>query len=286
MEVLENLVEYYHSKRISHAYLIETDNIDHCLEDLKIIVKKINCQNEYQDKCSKCNLCNLINQNYLPSFVIIEPSGSTIKKEQILELKKNFSSVPVYTNDNIYIIKNAEKLTSASANTMLKFVEEPEDNIIGFFITDNINNVITTIKSRCEILKVYYNEKKLDLSLLAQNDSELLNVALEYIKAIEVEKNKSIMYNKDILLVHEFERKDIDDLFNIILAIYEEALNHRINSKNSFRVETIDYLEQLTLDNILKRINLIIKFINDLNSNANIELLLDKFVIELSDSNE
>ena len=39
-----------------------------------------------------------------------------------------------------------------SANTILKFLEEPEDDIIAFLVTDNRYHVIDTILSRCQIL--------------------------------------------------------------------------------------------------------------------------------------
>lgn len=286
MEVLEKLVDYHHSKKLSHAYLIETNNINNCIDDLKNIIKRIFCEKEYSKNCNKCNICNLIDQNYLPSFIIVEPSGNTIKKEQVLELKKKFSSIPVYTKENIYIIKNAEKLTDASANTMLKFVEEPEDNIIGFFVTDNINNVITTIRSRCEVLKVKYDEQELNLNYLLETNDNMLNIALNYIEKLEVEKINGIMYNKDILISNGLEREDIKKIFSIMLIIYKELLNKLLGCEYNNILLKYNYFENVNVNLALKRINLIVGFLDNLNSNANIELLLDKFVIELSDSNE
>ena len=97
VNVLENLVKYYHENKISHAYLIETNNLEKCYLDLLEVIKQIFCQNEYNKECNKCNICNLVNQNYLPSLVVISPDGMNIKKEQIVELKKKFSTVPIYT---------------------------------------------------------------------------------------------------------------------------------------------------------------------------------------------
>ena len=64
---------------------------------------------------------SLIDSNNLPSLQIIEPVGKFIKKEQIVDLKNKFKYKPIYSKNNIYIIKNAEKLNTSSANTMLKF---------------------------------------------------------------------------------------------------------------------------------------------------------------------
>lgn len=281
-ESIEKIVKLYHENKLSHAYLLVTNNIDNCLSDLKIAIKQINCNKEYLENCTKCNICNLINQNFLPSLIIIEPDGKMIKKEQILELKRKFSTKPIYTKENIYVIKNAEALNAASANTMLKFLEEPEDNIIGFFITNNVNNVINTIKSRCEILNVFYDVHDLNIDSVDNSlNKTYLDVARNYIKKIEVEKSMRIMYNKSELLNIYSEREDIKKVFQILVIIYEELLKYKLHLSNLFSKLDVDFLEFLNYKDILNRINLLNKFLDDLNSNANIELLLDKFVIEM-----
>lgn len=284
VNVLENLVKYYHENKISHAYLIETNNLEKCYLDLLEVIKQIFCQNEYNKECNKCNICNLVNQNYLPSLVVISPDGMNIKKEQIVELKKKFSTVPIYTKENIYVIKNAEKLNGASANTMLKFLEEPEQNILGFFITNNANNVISTIRSRCEVIKVPYDIHELDINNITNDiNKDKFDVAIEYLFKIEVEKKLGIMYNRDVVLNKFSEREDIKTVFKIIFIIYEELLKKVMGLDNKFDFEKINELSSLDKDKVLRRINLVTKFIDDVDSNVNVELLLDKFVIELGD---
>ena len=287
LEVFEKLVKYYHENKISHVYLVETNNVDACLNDLKLVAKQIFCMNEYTDECKKCNICNLVDQDFLPSFLIIEPDGSTIKKEQIIDLKRKFSTVPIYTKDNIYIIKKAEAMNGASANTMLKFLEEPEDRIIGFFITSNLNNVLPTIRSRCEIIKALYDMHELNIdSLSDEQNKNLLDIALNYLEKIEVEKSNSIMYNKEVVISQITEREDVKKLFQIILIIYEEFFKNSLNLKNKHQLfESVNFLSDINSCGLLKRIKLVTTFLEDITSNVNLELLLDKFVIELSDIN-
>ena len=285
--VLEKLVDYYHENKISHAYLLETNNLQKCFEDLKLIVKKICCPNNFENDCTCCNICNLIDQDYLPTFKVIEPIGNSIKKEQILELKREFGTIPIYTKENIYIIKRAEKLTDSSANTMLKFIEEPEDHIIGFFITDNINNVISTIRSRCEVLKVIYDEHELNVgTILAPENKDMLNVISTYLYKIEVEKKDGILYNKDVLLSVYKERDEIRKIFQIILLVYTELLKKLLKQDNKFNELKLEFLEKLNVIEVNNRINMLIEFIDNLETNANVELLLDRFVIELGEENE
>ena len=282
-EVKKKVVKMYHEQKLAHAYLFVTNNIDKALLDIIDIIKQIFCPEEFSEECSKCNICNLINQQYLPSLIIIEPDGKIIKKEQILDLKKKFSTKPIYTKENIYIIKNAECLNASSANTMLKFLEEPEDDIIGFFLTNNVNNVINTIKSRCEIINMFYDEATLTINTLNnENNYKYFEVAKEYISKIEVEKKQGIMYNNSDLLNIFSEREDIKKVFQILVLIYEELLKYKYNLDNQFGILNLDFLINLDENNILKKISLLNEFLDNLNNNANLELLLDRFVIEMS----
>lgn len=271
MEVdnLEKLVDYYHENRLSHVYLLETNDVLKCTQDLLHIIKQICCPKDYQDSCQECNLCNLIDKDSLPSLYTIEPEGSSIKKEQIIDLKKRFSLKPIYTKDNIYIIKNAESFTASSANTMLKFLEEPEDNIIGFLITNNINNVLDTIKSRCELISIQYDSN-------IEIDEDKKNIIKEYLYKIEIEKKDLIFYNKDVLLKNYADRSDIKTIFKYILEVYKNLFTCNASDEWSF-------LENLNLNDRLKRIHLATDVLDGLENNANIELLLDRFIIELSE---
>ncbi len=94
------------------------------------------------------------------------------------------------------------------------------------------------------------------------------------------------MYNKDVILCKFKEREEIKTIFKIILIIYEELLNKVMGFENKFSFDNLNSLCELDYKDILKRINLTIKFIDDIDCNVNIELLLDKFVIELGDYSE
>lgn len=284
MEAVKNLnrlVDYYHENKLSHAYLIETNNLSKCFADLKSVIKAINCSSKYEDGCAKCNLCNLLDNNYLPSFIVIEADGKNIKKEQILELKSRFSSLPTFTKENIYIIKEAEKLNSSSANTMLKFLEEPEDHIIGFFLTNDSNNVINTIKSRCEILKVRYDEDESNDVFL----NSYFDVVYNYLQKIESEKKDVIIHNKKWLLSEYSDREDIKQVFLLIQKIYQEGIKEKKNPTNGEFIEKFPFIVNQKMHELIEKEKIIVKYIEDLSYNVNIELFVDKFVIELSGLN-
>ena len=276
---LSEIYEKYREKKLAHAYLIETNNIPKLIEDLKELIKAINCPEEYQETCQKCNLCNLITKNNLPSLVVIEPDGTSIKKSQIEELKIAFETKPIYSKYNTYIIKNAEKLNSSSANAMLKFIEEPTDGIIGFFLTTNKDIIIPTIKSRCQSLVVMYESNNL-LEKYNLTEEELENYLItikDYLNQIEM---GAFINHKDLILSKYPDRKQIETLFKLIFDTYYNAFLKNLNKPYQEKL-ILSYNIDEKNEEIIPKLNIINKFLQDLSYNVNIELLLDKFLIEM-----
>ena len=275
---LLNIYKQYREKKLAHAYLIETNNISKLFEDLKALIKAINCPEEYQEQCLKCNLCNLINKNNLPSLIMIEPDGTSIKKGQIEDLKISFETKPIYSKYNTYIIVSAEKLNSSSANAMLKFVEEPTEGILGFFITNNKDVIIPTIKSRCQVLVATYESDNIleKLNITAEELTNYQTIIKDYLNRIN---NNSFINNKDLILSKLSERKEIETLFKIIFEIFYNNFLKNINKE--YDQTLIEVYNEENNNKKIKELNIITKFLQDLSYNVNIELLLDKFVIEM-----
>lgn len=267
-EVVNNLIALYREKKFAHAYLVETNNIQQCFEDIKKIVKFIFCNTEYSDGCLQCNLCHLIEENNLPSLIVIEPDGKSIKKEAIESLKKSFSTTPIYTSQNIYIIKYPEKMNDTAFNKMLKFLEEPEENIIGFFITENKDYIASTIVSRCELVKMMYNveanEERYNLS--AEEYKKYLELVNFYINSLENDQHNLVWYNNSVLVKELAERNNIIIFLKLLFSLFLQKINPN---------------EQCTKAH--QCLKIIEKYLNQLNYNVNAALLLDSLSIELGE---
>lgn len=283
---LEHIIKRYRENKMAHAYLIETNNQDACLKDLLEVVKIISCNGEYKSDCSECNLCNLIKLNNLPTLKIIEPDGSFIKKGQIQELKEVFSTKPIYSKYNIYIIKNAEKLNASSANTMLKFLEEPDGQVIGFFLTNNKDNIILTIQSRCQLIKAEY-DVNMELEFSEDIYCEILPTIKDYLLDIEEGKSTAILKNKKIVLEAILKVITLEEFFKLLLDIYRNALYYKRDILNSFtKFSDFEFILNNNEDVLIKKINLLVEFVENLNYNLNSELMLDRFVLEMGGINE
>ncbi len=278
-KVLNNIVLKYREDKLAHAYLIETNNIELALKDLKELLKIINCPEEHQKSCHKCNLCNLITKENLPSIKIIEPDGTSIKKSQIEELKNSFETIPIYSRFNTYIIKNADKLNASSANSMLKFIEEPHPGIIGFFLTNNKDIMIDTIKSRCQSLTINYENKSIldSLNIDKETYQKYQNIIPKFLNEI---KNNYNLNNKNLILTEFPERKDIENILKLIFELYYHNFLKLIGREYNKDILNIYQISD-KLPIINKKLQIINKYLTNMSYNVSMELILDALVLEM-----
>ena len=117
--------------------------------------KAINCLNLSNDfeVCEKCSSCNKINKLCSPDLKIIEPIKGSIRIEQIRELRHEINLKPFENRKKIYIIDHAEAMTLEASNCLLKTIEEPPDYAIIILICINLDSILPTIVSRCQLIK-------------------------------------------------------------------------------------------------------------------------------------
>ena len=251
------------SNKLSHAYLIETEDSSTEFPLVLLFVKMILCPLVINkcDKlnCSKCNVCRLIDEKNFPDFEIIEADGNQIKKNQLLELKDEFQKTSLIGKRRVYVIKDAEKLNPSSANTILKFLEEPEENIIAILLTRNRYQVLDTILSRCQILTLN------DASMMISYDDE---IAL-FIKYLFNGKALFIHY-KEILENILVDKNKAKEVFEQVEKIILGYLGGKLNS--DFDLTIFKKFEKKTL---LKYVSIIEEEIPKLVYNINYKLWLD-----------
>lgn len=172
-------------------------------------------------------------------------------------------------------------MTKESANTMLKFLEEPDGNVIGFFITNQKENVLLTIQSRCQHIEAIFENNAYEKYNIEEDKfNEYVEIINKYLESIEVTNRQSILNNKNF---ENYSKEEIKIMFQIILDIYETALKTKI----------IDEPEQLkykfllnnSVNKLKKKTELIIEILNEINYNVNKEMLLDRFLIEMEGIN-
>ena len=269
---IEKLLIRYKNNKLSQSNLVVTDDVDKCVSELKYIIKNILCSDTFSTLCDKCNICHLIEEGSLNNFIIIEPDGTTIKKEQISNLMNKFMFKPTLVNKNIFIIKNAEKLNVSSSNTMLKFIEEPSEYSIGFLVTTNENAILPTILSRCQISRIYYNEMIID-------NEEINELSSVLIDKIENNYYDSFFFVKEEILSRDFDKDSYINLVKKMLNIYLDALV--CNIKNTDINENFLYLKGMDYDILNKKVQILTDYLDKLNYNVNINLFFDSLIVDL-----
>jgi len=269
---INNLVNSYHENKFSHAFLFVTNDIDRCRNDVLELIKVISCPSSYSDDCKTCNLCYQIDKGSLPNLIQIYPDGMNIKKEQILNIEEHFSAKPIYLKNNIYIINNADKLNKAAANTMLKFLEEPEDNILGFFITNNKEQMLDTIKSRCQIVLVNYVAGELLTS--DENFSNIKELSQIYLKSLLIEKKDGIILNKMVFTESVLDRNELHNCLKFWMILFTDAIKQK--DLNEF-----DFLYNIDIYKLININKIVFNTLKNVTTNVNMELLMDEFVLEV-----
>lgn len=284
------------SDKISHAYLIETNDCPYGFDIAMSLSKSFLCQKKNNSHCSSCNICLNIDTNNYPDLKIIEADSKMIKKEQLLELQKEFSVKPLYGKYLIYIIKNAELLNRSSANTILKFLEEPSPNIIAILLTNNIYNCLDTIISRCQVLSLIKEEKinnnifKKIYEKTSPNEEfnlfvekQIINI-MEFYEKLEKDKTKLIAFYDVFSLTDK-----IDILFDIGIKLYIDILNYKLKRKIEYFENNIDIIKNISnfneFNDIIRKIEIINDFQKKSSYNVNKELFINNFIITFSGGN-
>lgn len=85
----------------------------------------------------------------------ITADNMIIKKEQVLALQEEFSKSSLESGYRVYIIEDVDQLNQASANSLLKFMEEPAGQYsIGLLFTNKPQAILETIISRAQMFQM------------------------------------------------------------------------------------------------------------------------------------
>jgi len=277
---VEEITKIVDKNKISQAYLIETRNCINANSIILSFAKYLYCPHHISDSnlCKNCNLCSLIDHDANGDFIQIYPEGSLIKKKQILEVKEKFMTTSLDNQTSrVYIIYEADKLNKESANALLKFLEEPEENIIAILVAENRYKVIDTIRSRCQIFSLLNQTMELEIP-----DIETV---IKIIDCIEEKGRQAIAYLPITLENQYYNREQWISIFTSIQYIYEQAI--RKKEKNSFPKELdsilIKILNQNDEQKLLFKLDVIHNKLKDLEYNLNINLMIDDFIIKFTD---
>ncbi len=148
------------------------------------------------------------------------------------------------------IISEAHLLTAEAQNAMLKNLEEPPEGNIFFLITNDVNKLLPTIRSRCWILKF--------TPLTDEQVEQILINKFEF--QAEMAKLLSVLSEGSVARALEFSKYDVDFLFESVITILRYSLGRRYLTAIEALTNAVAHFDSKV---ILILISLILKWFND-----------------------
>ncbi|MGS0680768.1 DNA polymerase III subunit delta' [Shewanella sp. 125m-7] len=268
-DIIKTFSMQLQTKRVGHAYLIGMDT-GYGGEQLTLeLAKAALCSQVGQSgSCGFCKSCQLIEANNHPDLYRVEADGAQIKVDQIRTLCQKLTMTPQQGGKRIAVILNSERLNQASANALLKTLEEPGKDTILFLQANSPSRLLATISSRCQRLHLELPSKfvvKEWLKNQLSTDEDLtwclpvVGGPLAILSAVESGRDKELVAYRKGWLQSLSSGHLCDSLINVNEKQISDALNvlylvlHRILVKK----QDIDPITRALLANFAAKVMLI-----------------------------
>lgn len=278
-EVLKKSIE---QNKTSHSYIFwGTEGIGK-KTIAEQFAKSILCLESKQVEC-KCKSCIEFGSNNNPDFFLIESEEGKIKIEEIRQIQRKIAEKPIISNKKVYIINDAETMTTEAQNCLLKTLEEPPEYATIILITSNENNLLSTIKSRCTRMHFEGISKKeiqkcLELNYDVKINERILEICQGSIgKAIKLNENLEL-YNKIENILISLKSKDLIEIIQMSEDIYK--------SKEQIKY-ILEYMNSLALElgkkdtKYIKCIETIEETKRRLKANSNYDMCIDNMIFNI-----
>lgn len=163
------------SRRIAHAYLFAGPVGSGRREMARAFAQALFCEKGGADACGICLECRKAEHGNHPDYHIVSPDGATVKIEQIRALQRELSKRSIGSGYKVYIIEDAETMTTPAANSLLKFLEEPPSPVVAILLAASAQAVLPTILSRSQLIAFAFGDRELlEKALIAEGRPPLL----------------------------------------------------------------------------------------------------------------
>jgi DNA polymerase-3 subunit delta' len=194
--------------------------------------------------CLTCRDCRQIESMQHPDMNVIQAlnddglakEGGTLKVDQVREVQRVMSLKPYQSKYRVSLFLRFQEANDSAANALLKTLEEAPAHAILLLTADNPEQLLPTIISRCEILRL----RPLPISAI---EADLIK------RGVDAERAR--------LLAHissgrpGYARRLVDDV--TLLEKREERLNDMQTLLPASRVEKFAYADKLSKDRDVMR---------------------------------
>ncbi|MGM0502187.1 MAG: DNA polymerase III subunit delta' [Bacillota bacterium] len=301
--------------RLSHAYIFTGKEGIGKGKTAFEFAKAVNCSNKENDACEQCLSCRKANNQNHPDIKEIKADGASIKIDQIRSLQQEINYKPYESKKKVYIIHQAEDMTLSAANSLLKTLEEPPSYAIIILLTNNLNRLLSTTVSRCQLLRF----RRISYQLIKDNLVQKYELSPEKSQLVAsladgrydyacqlVEEEEQLEKREEIIefvislpqltrveLLEQVQdllkyKDEINNVLEMMITWYRDLLLLRLEQQD--KIINADYLadleknlqefEQLKLEKIIEKIEETNELIRS--SNVNVRLALEVMLLKLN----
>ncbi|MDR0889107.1 MAG: DNA polymerase III subunit [Oscillospiraceae bacterium] len=165
--------------QLSHCYLIAGPHGSGKHTLAKLLCAAMQCVQK--DKpCLRCSGCRKVLGDVHPDICVIdEPEKKTIPVKLVRDACADLYIRPNEGAKKIYLIPRAQDLNPQGQNALLKCMEEPPSYGVFILLTTNADAMLSTILSRCVLLRLAPLQKQTMLPALRERFAHLDDSALE-----------------------------------------------------------------------------------------------------------
>ena len=315
--VMKQLQTIHEKKRMAHAYIFDGEKNTGKKDVLNFFVKLLLCE-QIKDNvpCETCRHCRRVDSGNHVNIQQVEPDGNVIKIDQIRDLISEMQMVGVEEGRKIYIIHDADKLNVSSANMLLKFLEEPDGEITAILLTEQIQSILPTIRSRCQHIKF----SKLPRAALLQNlidegvtnsmactvsmvtngleqaktlasDEQFAHMRKTVLKLVELLRKN---VHEAMLVIHDEwlpsfkEKEEMEQALDLLLFAYRDIVAIKANANTATTYpDYYQLLQEIALRTSFERLSeqmqAILQARSALNRNMNRTLLMEQLMLNLQE---
>jgi DNA polymerase III subunit delta' len=173
----QQVISQVRRNRLAHAYLITGLRGSGRQQFVTALCAFMLCEHAADSRdsaCGSCRQCLLNAGDQHPDILWVTPEegSQAIKIEQIRQLAEHVQQTSSQSGAyKIVVINPVAALASAAANALLKSLEEPPGKALFLLISESSDNLLPTVRSRCQPLPLSPPDLQQSMNWLGQQSA-------------------------------------------------------------------------------------------------------------------